>query len=114
MRYIPIFAPALLLFIFVNGCAITGAPAPETPREKYAAAEASYKAIVTTIDQLVAAATIRNGTLAAQTVATSLRAARAALDAWGASPDSLSRQLAALTTLRSVQRLLVDLQRKGP
>lgn len=105
---------ALILLVCIGLAACAGAPAPETAREKYAAAEASYKAIVTTIDQLATAGTIKNGTLAARTVASSLRVARSALDAWGALPDSPSRQQAALTALRSVQRLLVDLQRRGP
>ena len=108
MKYLPIFIVCMGLV------ACAGTPTPETPREKYAAAESSYRAIVTTVDQLATAGTIKRGTLAARTVASSLRAARAALNAWGASPDSLSRQQAALTALLSVQRLLVDLQRKGP
>jgi len=107
-------APVFLILLFVTlagGCALTGAPAPETPREKYAAAEASYKAAVITVDQLVTVGTVGKGTTTAQALASSLGTARAALNAWGASPDSQSRQQAALTALSSLQRLLVELQR---
>jgi hypothetical protein len=106
------FALSLLLLVFVSGCAITGGPAPETARERYAAAEASYNAAITTVDQLATSGFIKTGTPAAQSVAASIRMARTALNVWGAAPDNLSRQQAALVALRALQQLLVDLQRR--
>jgi len=105
-------AAALLLLVFVEGCAVTGGPVPETAREKYAAAEASYNAAVTTVDQLASAGLFVKGSPEAQSVAASVKTARAALDGWGVSPDNLSRQQAALVALGSLQQLLVQLQRR--
>jgi hypothetical protein len=110
MKRISILTPVILLFIFVSGCAVTGVPAPETTRERYAAAETSYQAIVATIDQLATAGTIRKGSPAAKGVAASLRTARTALNVWGAAPDDPSRQQAALSALGAAQQLLVTLQ----
>jgi len=107
-------ALSFLLAVFVGGCAVTGGPVPHTPREKYAAAEATYGAVVTTVDQLAAAGQLEKGTPDARSVAASLRTARLALDAWGATPDDVSRQRTALLALGTLQRLLVELQRRLP
>ena len=105
----------VLILLFCIGFTACGSvPTPETSREKYAAAEATYKAVVTTIDQLATARIIRNGTPTAQTVASSLKITRAALDAWGVSPESVPRQQAALVALQALQRQLVELQRRRP
>lgn len=107
-------ALSFLLLIFAGGCAVTGGPVPETPREKYAAAEASYSAAVTTVDQLATAGLFVKGSPDSRSVAASLRTARTALNGWGAAPDNLSRQQAALVALGALQQLLVDLQRRAP
>lgn len=82
------FAPALLILFLINGCAMVGAPAPETPREKYAAAETSYKAAVTTIDQLATAGTLRKGSDPSKRIAATLRSTRTALNIWGHNPET--------------------------
>ena len=83
MKHIPNSATTLIALLFFAGCVFTGAPVPETAREKYAAAEASYNAIVTTVDQLATTGSIRQGSPAAVSLATTLRTTRAALDVWG-------------------------------
>lgn len=102
---------APILFVFLIGCAIVGAPSPETPREKYAAAETSYKAAVTTIDQLATAGTLRKGSAPSQRIAAALRSTRTALNIWGHNPDSLTGQNAALTALTGLQAVLIEIQR---
>lgn len=103
---------ALILFVGMVGCvALTP---PETPRERYAAAEVSYKAVVTTIGQLADAGTLQKGSATAKRTATGLRAARHALDAWGAAPDSRSLQAVALAALTALQGILTDINKRAP
>ena len=97
---------ALVLLVCIGLVGCVPIPSPETAREKYAAAEISYKAAVTTIGQLADAGTLQKGSAVAKRTATGLRAARGALDAWGAAPDSRSRQEVALTALRALQGIL--------
>jgi hypothetical protein len=105
------FAPALLILFLVNGCAIVGAPALETQREKYAAAETTYKTAVTTIDHLATAGKLQKGSAPSQRIAAALRRTRTALNIWGHNPDSLTGQPAALTALTALQAALIEVQR---
>ena len=101
---------SVLVLLFATNCAITGGPAPETAREKYTAAETAFKAVVTTVDQLARNGTVKKGSSAALTLASSIRTARTALDVWAELPDDVSRQQAALIALSSVQDLLINYQ----
>ncbi len=102
---------AIIVLVCVGLAGCGSIPIPETPRERYAAAEFSYRAAITTIGNLADAGTIKKGTQVGKRTAMGVRAARGALDVWGEAPDSQPAEIVALTALRALQSILSEIGR---
>lgn len=103
-----LIAPFLAIFLVV-GC-VSSTVAPETPRERLAAAEVTYAFALSSIDALVNHGLIEPGTEAAHSLGTAIIASRAALDAWQAVPNDKDRMVTALSALRVLQSVLNSLK----
>lgn len=101
-----ILAPfALIFLLLLPGCLTT--PAPETSREKLVAAETAFQTALKTVRSIDKAGRLKpDDTIR---LATAIRAARAALDAWHESPDLTDSGTAALSALRALRLILDDL-----
>ena len=103
MRHLSIF-----LLIFTFGC--TGmVSAPETPRERLVAAEASVQAVAGTLGQMAESGTLK-GQDATRAKAT-LDAAHSALRAWRLAPDSRDQMALTLAALQAAQAIVNQLGR---
>lgn len=104
-----ILAP-LVLIAFVTGC--TGVPMPETPRQKLAFAETTYQGLVDTATDMARRGVIEPDSDTAYELYAALVTARAALDEWQLSPDSVEHMNTTLTALRAVKSVLDVLERR--
>ena len=103
-----------LVMLAVGACAGIGPiPSPETSREKLAAAEISYGALLDQVGSLTAAGLIERGSSTADTVAVLLVETRAALDAWQTAPDDPSLAQFGLATISRLKLLLISLNQEA-
>jgi hypothetical protein len=98
-----IFAPFLFLLVLLPA-ACGSLPAPETNRERLAAAEVTFQAALQTANDLVAAGKLDEGAKAR--VGSALQAAYTALQAWRLNPDMADSYQTTLAALRAVQAVL--------
>lgn len=99
---------APLLLIVLVGC--VSPPAPETMRQKLAAAELSYQGALQTIQSLQQSGLIVKGSNTARRVITAVKTANAGLVQWRAQVDSPAAQTGALAALSSLSTLIAELQ----
>lgn len=95
------------LFLLVTACATSGV-FPETPTEKYVAADGAYKALVATVKEKVLDGTIKGQN--AKKVKLALTSAKVALDAWGLAPSDRNAETTALLALKAARQVLQAIQ----
>lgn len=93
-------APFLLIFV------VSCANIPETPNERYAAAEIAYQAAVQTSIDLAEQGIIKSGSDEAIIIVDTIITTRSALDSWSVLIGDSSRMTKALTALKALQGII--------